>query len=485
MIVSTSLKNKAVYSVAWSAIERFSVQGIQFVLSIIIARLVLPSDYGLIAMLGIFLAIAQTFIDSGFSNALIQKQNRTEIDFSTVFYFNIVIGITVYLILYLCSSCIATFYSEPKLDLITKIVGLNLVISSFSVVQRAKLTIDLNFKLQAVVSLIAVVISGVIGVYLACNSYGVWALVFQNLLNNLLNTIFLCIAVKWLPKDRFSYQSFKLLFSFGSKLLLSGLLHTIYTNIYSIVIGKKFSAVDLGYYNRSYTIAYFPSNNISNILSRAIYPIQCSIQNDTDRLRSSFMQYMRMSAYIVFPLMIGLCVLAKPFVYLILTEKWLPMVPLLQIMCIAYMWDPIMGIHNNILNAKGRSDLFFKAEILKKIAAIIILIITIPFGIQVMCFGLILYAFCDILIITRYTKKIIGVTLKTQIITLFPVFILNFTMGIVIHCTILLVDEPVLQLLVGLIGGAIYYGVVSYFIKIDEAKILLSLLKKVWNLNTK
>ena len=326
----------------WSAVERFSVQGIQFILTIIIARLVSPSDYGLIAMLGIFLAIAQTFIDSGFSNALIQKQDRTEADFSTVFYFNIVVGVVVYLLLYLCSPFIASFYNEPKLDLVTKVVGLNLIISSFSVVQRAKLTIALNFKLQAVASLIAVIISGGIGVYMAYVGYGVWAIAIQALLNNFLNTVLLWVVTKWVPKFCFSWMSFRILFNFGSKLLLSGLLHTIYTNLYNIVIGKKFSAMELGYYNQAYTIAFFPSNSIMSIMSRAIYPIQCSIQDDDERLKNIFLQYLRISVYVIFPLMIGICVLAKPFVLLILTEKWLSMVPLLQIMCIAYMWKPIM-----------------------------------------------------------------------------------------------------------------------------------------------
>lgn len=483
--MSESLKNKAANSVMWSAIERFSVQGIQFVLSIIIARLVLPSDYGLIAMLGIFLAIAQTFIDSGFSNALIQKQNRTETDFSTVFYFNILIGLIVYAILYFCSSYIADFYSEPKLNLITKIISLNLIFSSFSVIQRAKLTIALNFKLQAIVSLIAVIISGVLGVYLACIGYGVWALIFQSLLNNLLNTIFLWMTVRWLPKICFSYQSFVELFSFGSKLLLSAILHTIYVNLYNLVIGKKFSSIDLGYYNRSYTIAYFPSNNISSILSRAIYPIQCSIQNDAERLKDSFIQYLRMSTYIVFPLMIGLCVLAKPLIVIVLTDKWLPMLPLLQIMCIAYMWDPVMSINNNILNARGRSDYFFKAEVIKKIIAVFILITTIPFGIKVMCFGLILYALSDIIIIARYTKRVIDVDFLTQLKALCPIILLNISLGIVVFCTTLLAGNSILQLVLGTFLGVVYYFFISYVFGMREMKTLLLLLRNMRGANYK
>lgn len=473
-----SLKYKAIKGVMWSAIERFSVQGIQFVLTIIIARLVSPSDYGLIAMLGIFLAIAQTFIDSGFSNALMQKQDRTEKDFSTVFYFNIIVGVFVYLLLYLCSSYVAIFYNEPKLDSITKIVGFNLVISSFSVVQRAKLTIALNFKLQAIASLIAVVASGGLGVYMAYVGYGVWAIVLQTLLNNFLNTLLLWILARWIPQICFSWKSFRVLFGFGSKLLLSGILHTTYTNLYSIVIGKQFSSIELGYYNRAYSIAYFPSNNISSILTRAIYPIQCSIQDDNERLRNSFLQYLRVAVYVIFPLMIGLCLLAEPLVLLILTNKWMHMVPLLKIMCIAYMWDPVMMINHNILTAKGHSGYFLKAEILKKITAVAILIVTIPFGIEIMCMGLIFYAFSDIFIISRFVYKVVGVTLMSQITAILPILLLNVFTGLVIYVLNLFVQPISLKLILSILFGFVFYVGLSYLFKFKEVQLVQSVFTK-------
>lgn len=248
-----SLKTKAVKSVMWSSIERFSVQGIQFILSIVIARLVTPSEYGLIAMLSIFLAIAQTFIDSGFSNALIQKQGRTETDNSTVFYFNIAVSIIVYGMLYGAAPFIADFYKEPLLTTVTRWIGLNIIISAFSIVQRAILIIKLDFKTQAKASLIAVILSGGVGIAFAYYGYGVWALVIQAIASNFINTFLLWIFAKWTPAFRYSWQSFRTLFAFGSKLLLSGLLHTIYMNLYSLVIGKKFSAVEVGYFNRAST----------------------------------------------------------------------------------------------------------------------------------------------------------------------------------------------------------------------------------------
>ncbi|MRZ57487.1 oligosaccharide flippase family protein, partial [Parabacteroides distasonis] len=226
--MSDSVKHRAVKGVMWSAVERFSVQGIQFVLSIVIARLVLPSEYGLIAMLGIFLAIAQTFVDSGFSNALIQKKDRTEVDYSTVFYFNILIALVVYGVLFISAPYIASFYREPELTVVTRWVGLNLLLNGLSIVQRAKLTVCVDFKTQAKASLIAVLMSGLVAVCLAYRDYGVWALVLQSLLSSFLNTLLLWIFSRWLPLWCFSWKSFRSLFSFGSKLLLSGLLHTIY-----------------------------------------------------------------------------------------------------------------------------------------------------------------------------------------------------------------------------------------------------------------
>ena len=472
----SSLKRQTFNTLFWSAIERISVQGIQFVLTLVIARLVLPSDYGLIAMVGIFLAIAQTFIDSGFSNALIQKQNRTEIDYATVFYFSVVVGLIVYFLLYLSAPFIASFYNEQMLVPVTRIIGLTLIVTSFSVVQRARLTINLDFKRQAFVSSISVIVSGVLGIYLAYVGYGVWALVYQTLLNSLISTILLGIYAKWMPKWKFSWDSFGTLFSFGSKLLLSGLLHTIYTNLYSLVIGKKFSATDLGYYNRAYTIAYFPSNNISNIIVRAIYPIQCQIQDDDKELIRTFLQYIAMSAFIVFPLMIGLFVLAKSLILFFLTDKWLPAVPILQIMCIAYMWDTIMTINGTILKVKGRTDYYFKAEVIKKIAAITILLLTVPFGIIVMCVGLIIYSFIDIFIISRYVRKLISCTLKMQIKVIFPSLFLSVVMGGIIYVGISFFSVLLTQLIIGILLGIVTYIGLSVIFRMKEILIIKSVL---------
>lgn len=476
--MSESLKSKMIKGFIWSAIERFSVQGIQFLLTIIIARLVSPSDYGLIAMLSIFLAIAQTFIDSGFSNALIQKQDRTETDFSTVFYFNIAIGVITYTLLYYGSTYIASFYNELNLIALTKVVGLNLIINSFSVVQRAKLTIALDFKKQAIISLVAVILSGGVGVYMAYVGYGVWAIASQSLLNNFLYTLLLWLLVKWMPQLCFSWESFRKLFSFGGKLLLSGLLQTIYTNLYNIIIGKKFSSAELGYYNRAYTIAYFPSTTVSYVIMRVIYPVLCSIQDDDEKLRSSFIQCIRMAGFVIFPLLTMLFVLAKPLVLLFLTDKWLPIVPLLQVMCIAYMLVPIIDMNNNFILAKGHTNYFFKAEITKKIVAVLILIMTVPFGVQVMCYGLILYSLCDMYIISIYTHKVVNCSFLTQVQSLLSLLILNSLLGGGVYGITMLIDNNTLTLFTGIICGGVLYIGFAHLFKLPEIQILKTILRR-------
>lgn len=477
--MSDSLKHQALKGVMWSAVERFSVQGIQFILTIVIARLVLPSDYGLIAMLSIFLAIAQVFVDSGFSNALIQKKDRTETDFSTVFYFNILISIIIYILLYISAPYIATFYREPELSPVTRWMGLNIIISGFSIVQRAKLTINVDFKRQAKASLTAVLVSGIIGVILAYKGWGVWALVIQTLSNSLLNTVLLWIFTKWVPKWIFSRKSFNTLFSFGSKLLLSGLLHTIYINLYSLVIGRRYTSMDVGFYNRAYQFANFPSINIVGIINRVIYPIQCEMQDDNERLKTSFIKYLRMSCFIIFPLMMILAVLSKPFILLLLTDKWLPAAELLSILCLAYMWYPVMVINNQILNVKGRSDYFLYAEILKKVIAIAILLITLPFGVRTLCWGIVVYNFFDMAIILYYSKKVIFVKYWEQIRNVIPLLIISLLTGSIVYVSIQFFEGNLLgQLTIGSIIGLLVYILFCLIFRIREIDQIVLIIKK-------
>ena len=472
-------KSSVTRGVIWSGIERFSVQGIQFILSFVIARQLLPADYGLIAMLGIFMAIAQSFIDSGFSNALIQKQDRTDTDYSTVFYFNVVVAILMYLIFYFSAPWIAAFYEAPQLSSIIGWVGLNFIISSFATVQRAKLTIELNFKHQAAISIVSVVISGSMAVWMAYNDYGVWTLVFQTLVNNTITVILLWLTAHWLPLRAFSWLSFKELFSFGSKLLAGGLLHTIYTNMYTLIIGKFFTAIDLGYFNRAFSITQYPSTNITSIVARVTYPAECQLQHDDDLLQLKYFSFIRLVSFFVFPMMMGLAVLCEPFIRIALTEKWLGSVSYIQIMCFAYMWDPVMHMTWDLLNVKHRSDYSLKSEIIKKITAFCILFATIPFGIKIMCIGLCVYSIVDLLIITQFVKKILPkVSLLRIINKLMPIIFLSLLMAFVLFCYKNWISNCWLELIGGFVIGCFTYFVGAYIFRFQELEALLSKLKK-------
>lgn len=470
--------NRVANSIVWSGIERLSVQGIQFVLTIILTRLVLPSDYGLIALLTVFLVMAQVFVDSGFTMALIQRQNPTEKDFSTVFYFNVVVGVVIYLLLFFSAKYIALFFKETQLELIAKVVFLNIVISSFAVVQRAKLTIALNFKLQTVTSLFAVIISGACGVYLAYKRYNVWALVFQTLLNNVLNVGGLWILVKWVPAFSFSWESFRRLFTFGSKLLLAGIISSLYSQLYTIVVGKKFSTTNLGYYNRASSFASWFSANLSAIINRALFPVLCSIKEDEEGLEKKFLLYMRMTSFIIFPLMLGMVALAEPMVVCLFTEKWLPIVPLLRILCLAYMWDSIMLMNSNLLAAKGRTDMQLKGEILKKTTAVIILLVTFPFGLKVVCWGLVFYSFIDIYVTTRFVCKISRLSLMNELKSVFPVFLLSIGTAIITWGSAELLWHSYYGKLVGgTVVGIMSYIILAGLLSFSELRFLLDFIR--------
>ena len=476
--MTENLKRKTVSGVMWSAIERFSLQGVQFVMQLVMARLLLPSDYGMIAMLTIFLQIAQAFIDSGFTNALIQKKDRTEVDYSTVFYFNIIIALLFYCILFVSAPLIAKFYNMPDLILVMRVMALSLIILSFSAVHKTKLTIEINFKIQSKITLIAAGISGIIGVGIAYWGYGVWALVYQSILNAMLTTILFNCFYRWKPLKTFSMKSFKRLFSFGSKLLVSGLIHTVYYNLYGIVIGKRFSAAELGYYTRAEQFAILPSYNLSAIITRVTFPILSSIQDDNERLASTYRKYIRLSSYLIFPLMVGLASLANPLVDLFLTEKWNGTVALLQILCFDWMFDHLSGINLNLLYVKGRSDLALRLEIIKKIIAITILLASIPLGIIGMCLGRVLYSLIATYANTYYTNSLIGLSFRTQLKDIIPYLILSLALGGVVYATTYLGLSNIIQLIIGITIGILFYISISYIFKITSLKVLLQLIHK-------
>lgn len=472
------LKQKTAKGVVWSAVERFSVQGVQFIVMIVMARILTPEDYGLVGMLAIFLAVSQSLIDSGFSQALIRKQDRTEVDNSTVFYFNIAVGLLLYLVLYLVAPAVAVFYDAPALTSVMRVICLSVVINSLVVVQRALYTARIDFRTQAKASLTAAVVSGVVGIAMAYSGFGVWSLVAQQLINLGINAALLWVFSGWHPRLLYSWKSFRGLFSFGSKLMLSGLIDTLYKNIYTLVIGKIFSAGSLGHYTRAHQFADFPSSNLTGIMQRVTYPVLCSIQDDDMRLSDVYRRFLKLSAFIIFPLMTGLSAVAVPFVEIFIGDQWSYCASLLQVLCFAMMWYPIHAINLNLLQVKGRSDLFLRLEIIKKALGVAVLCATVPLGLMAMCYGQILSSIISLVINTYYTGKLIGVGFIRQMKDLFPTLLLSLAMFTVVLLSVHMIENIYLQLAAGIAVGVATYILFSLLLKFPECRELIALVKK-------
>ena len=475
--MTESLKHKTLKGPIWSSIERFSVQGVQFIVMIIMARILTPEDYGLVGMLTIFITISQSLIDSGFSQALIRKRDRRQIDNSTVFYFNIAIGTILYLVLFFSAPLIANFYHEPQLIPITRVISLSVFINSLVVVQRALLTVEIDFKTQTKASFTAVISSGILGIWMVYDGYGVWAIVAQQLVNLSVNALLLWILSHWRPSLEYSWTSFRELFNFGSKLAGAGILDTLYKNIYLIIIGKIFKASDLGYYTRAQQFSEFPSSNLTGIIQRVTFPVLCSIQEDNERLKNVYRRFLRLSAFLIFPLMIGLAAVAHPLVILLLKEQWAFTAILLQILCFNMMWYPIHAINLNLLQVKGRSDLFLKLEVYKKIIGVTVLCVTVPMGLVAMCVGSVLNSLIALIINTYYTGKLIQVGFFSQMKDLMPTLFYSLSMGIVVYGIIYFIPENSLKLTVGILVGGIYFLVITYLTGSQDRRELIAFIR--------
>lgn len=451
------LKEKTLSGVKWSAIGRFSTQGISFVIGLILARLLSPADYGVTGMVGIFFAIAGTFIDSGFGSALIRKKDCTDVDYSTAFYFNAVVGLICCILLSLAAPFIADFFNTPILADIVVVMSINMFISSLSIVQGARLTAAIDFKTQAKISLITTVFSGIVGITMAYNGFGVWSLVWQGVFANILRTILLIIFTKWYPKWLFSTESFKYLFNFGSKILTASLLHTVYANLSTMFIGKYYTAKDLGYYARGESMASLPSTNITGILGSVTYPVLSKIQDDDKHLINVYRKYIAITSMVIFFGMFLLAALAKPLILTLLTDKWLPSVIFLQVFCFALMFDHLCQLNLNILYVKGRSDLVLRLEIIKKTISISILVAAIPFGVLAICLSRAIYTQIAVIINTYYTGKLFGLGYFAQVrdfikyllfsvISVVPAYLMTYT-----------TLNPIITLVVGGLSACLIY----------------------------
>lgn len=476
--MSESLKQRAVKGVAWTAVDQGSYLGLTFVIGVILARLLSPDEFGLLAMIAVFNSVAQAFLDSGFGAALIRKPQLSEADRSTALYFNIAAGVVLFGVMFVAAPWIADFYRRPILTGLVRWEGFLLVISGFNIVQQAQLTRDLNFKAKAIIRVVSTVLSGVVAIAAAYHGAGVWSLVVMHITSNIIQLAMLWLLSSWRPRSGWSGESFRYLWGFGSKMLASSVIDRVYTQIYPMVIGKFFSAADLGQYSRATQFTTLASHLPTNVLQQVTFPVLSQIQQDSQRLSTSYRRILRLSAFFIFPIMIGLAALGRPFVVALVTDKWLPCVPYLQIICFASMWFPIHAINLNLLQVKGRSDLFLRLEIVKKVIVTVVMVITIPFGIIAMCVGRIVTSLLCLFINTYYTGKLINVGFAMQMRDLLPTLLNSLAMGAIIYFVTLPLSGDWLQLGVGFVVGAAYYLASARLLRFPELSEALAVMRR-------
>lgn len=457
-----NLKKKTVSGLLWRFAERCGAQMVAFVVSIVLARLLSPDDYGLIAMITVFITISQVFVDSGMANALIQKKNADNLDFSSVFYFNVALCFVIYIILFITSPFIAKFYGKNELTPLLRVLGITIIISGLKNVQQAYVSKKMLFKKFFFATLGGTLIAAVAGIALAYMGAGAWALVVQQILNVTIDTIILWFTVKWRPQKVFSISRLKGLFSYGWKLLVSALIDTFYNNLRQLLIGKIYSSADLAYYNRGQQFPNFIVSNINASIDSVLLSALSSEQDHIQKVKTMTRRAIKTSSFIMWPMMIGLAVLSKPLIIILLTDKWLATVPFLQIFCINYGFQPIQTANLNAIKALGRSDLFLKLEITKKTIGIVILIVSMQFSVLAVAIGLLLYTIIVSFINSLPNAKLLGYSYFEQIRDMAPALLLSCIMGMVIFPIKYLISSNLILMIVQIfIGGIVYIGLSS------------------------
>jgi len=458
------LKSTVLSSLFWKLMERGGTQGIQFIVQIVLARLLLPEDFGLIAIVTIFILLANVFVQSGFNTALIQKKDADDEDFSSVFYLSLFVAGLLYVVLFLTSPFISVFYRSPQLILILRVLSVTLFFGAFNSIQNAYVARNMMFKKLFFSSLGAIIISGTVGIATAYLGWGVWALVAQQLTNQLAVTLILWFTVKWRPKLLFSIEKVKVLFSFGWKLLASSLINTLYMEIRSLIIGKIYIPAMLGFYDRGQQIPKVIVSNIDGAIQSVMLPALASQQDDKKRVKAMMRRAIMTSSFIMFPMMVGLAVVAEPVVKIILTDKWLPAVPFLQIFCASYSLWPIHTANLQAINALGRSDIFLKLEIIKKVIGIIILGVSIPFGIYAIAWGVLISGVISTFINAYPNLKLLNYSYIEQWKDIMPSLGISLVMGAVVY-TLNFLNIAVWQILMlqVFVGVVIYIGLAKVF----------------------
>ena len=474
--MSDTLKQQTKKGLYWSFFNQFSNYGMQFCIGIVMARLLSPSDYGITALPGVFMAIAGIFQDSGMAGALVRKEKVEEKDYSTLFIYSIAMGIFMYAILFTASPWIAKFFNTPILTSLIRVTALGFLWGPVSTVQYVILSRKLYFKTPTKISITTKLFSGIVGILLAYIGYGLWALVISGVLSSFLGLIIVAYIVKWYPKTGWSKDSFKYLWNYGNKMLVSSLLDTAYNNITPVFVGKFYSPADLGVYNRARGYAAMPSQQVTGVIQNVTFPVLSKMQNDNESLARNYRRMLRSTAFIVFPLMLMLAALARPLVITLITAKWEACIILLQIICFSMMWYPIHSINLNLLMVKGRSDLFLRLEIIKKIIGLSILTITLPQGLIIFCCGNILSSIISLIINTYYTGKLIHIGLFKQMRDLMPIIILSLVMfGVILLANHFITNLYIQIIIGGIIGVTVYLGgaILFKFKELNDVKYML------------
>ncbi|MBE7053778.1 MAG: lipopolysaccharide biosynthesis protein [Ruminococcaceae bacterium] len=472
--------NKNVFSnMLWRFFERCGAQGVTLVVSVILARLLDPSVYGTVALVTVFTTFLQVFVDSGLGNALIQKKDADDVDFSTVFFFNIFMCTVLYICMYFAAPLIASFYNMPELVPIVRVVSLMLVISGVKNVQQAYVSKHMMFKKFFYSTIGGTIFAAIVGIAMAYLGFGVWALVAQMLVNLATGTVILWITIKWRPKFVFSFKRLKGLFSYGWKLLVSALLETGYNDLRQLIIGKFYSRSDLAFFDKG---KHFPSlivTNVNSSIDSVLFPVMSSSQDDKDKVRAMTRRAIKTSTYIMFPLMIGLAVCSKSIVTILLTEKWLPCVPFMIVYCITYAFYPIHTANLNAIKAMGRSDMFLKLEIIKKTIGILFVLVTMRHSVMAMAYSLIVTTFTSQIINAWPNKKLLNYSYIDQIKDMLPAMLISAVMGIIVILVQFLNINVIFILVIQVtLGGVIYIGLSKVF-HLESFEYLLDFVKKL------
>lgn len=464
----------------WRFAERCGAQGVSFIVSIVLARLLAPEIYGMIALVTVFTSILNVFVDSGLANALIQKKNADDIDFSTVFYFNIFVCLILYAGVFWAAPSIARFYNNTELVPVIRVLSLTLVISGIKNVQQAYVSKHLMFKKFFFSTIGGTIAAAVVGIVMAFTGFGVWALVAQQVINLAIDTVILWITVKWRPHCQFSFARLKGLFSFGWKLLVSSLLDTACEDLRQLIIGKLYSSSDLAYYNQGDRFPNLIIANINSSIDSVLFPVMSNSQDDREHIKNMTRRSIKTSVFIMAPMMVGLCFIATPLVRLLLTEKWLPCVPFLRIFCLTYIFYPIHTSNLNAIKAMGRSDLFLKLEIVKQLFGLVLLLCSMKFGVMAMAYSLLVDSVCCQIINSWPNRKLLNYGYIEQLKDILPSILLAVFMGVCVNFVAWVGLPDILTLMIQIVLGAVIYIAGSIIFRIDSFLYLWSIVKPIF-----